>query len=87
MFERRHSYLCVGILVQIVGVWDRFAVRNRNVLEKEKTLMIGIWALGSLSTSASCLNSASAEKKKCEHFKRVLPYDYLGIVDAQGVVI
>ena len=64
MFERRHSNLCVGILVQIVGVWDRFAVRNRKVLEKEKTLMIGIWALGSLSTSASCLNSASAEKKK-----------------------
>ena len=77
MFERCHSNLCIGILVQIVGVWHRFAVRNRKVLEKEKTLMIGIWALGSL-TSASCLNSASAEKK-CEHFKGVLLMIILGL--------
>ena len=61
MFERRHSNVCAlgNILVQVVGVWDGFAVRSMKMLEKEKTLMVGIWALGSLSI---CLNSDPAEK-------------------------
>ena len=50
----------VNILVQFVEFWGRYAVRGRKVLEKEKALVVGIWALVGLSMSAICLNS---EKK------------------------
>lgn len=74
------------MLLKVFEVKGGFAIRNRKVLEKEKTLMVRTWALGSLPMSAICLNS-DPTKKILGIANMYCPHIILGGLVRQGVEI